>query len=106
MIGASFTWPSGKPVQFRIGLHIGDVVAGVIGTERLQYDVWGDTVNTASRMESTGEPGRIHISGTLADALGDQRGLEGTRRDWKVVERGQVEVKGKGKLTTYWLEGA
>ena len=103
MIGASFTWPSGTSVQFRIGLHIGDVVAGVIGSERLQYDVWGDTVNVASRMESTGEPGRIHVSEFFADALRDWKGLEGTGRDWKVVERGMVEVKGKGQMQTYWL---
>ncbi|MCO6465930.1 MAG: tetratricopeptide repeat protein, partial [Bradyrhizobiaceae bacterium] len=62
-------WPNGEPLQLRVGLHIGTATAGVIGTERLQYDVWGDTVNVASRMESTSEPGRIHVSEAFANAL-------------------------------------
>ena len=55
-------------VQFRIGMHTGPVVAGVIGTKKFIYDVWGDSVNVASRMESTGEPGRIHVTGAVEAA--------------------------------------
>ncbi len=80
-------------IQVRIGLHCGPVTAGVLGTERLQYDVWGDTVNVASRMESTGEPGRIHVSQAFAVALGAG-----------VTPRGELEIKGKGLMKTYWLE--
>jgi class 3 adenylate cyclase len=98
MIATSFTWPNGQPIQFRIGIHCGPVVAGVMGTQRLQYDVWGDTVNVASRMESTGEPGRIHISEAFAQLL--------TAESLTLLPRGLVEVKGKGSMHTYWLEGA
>jgi class 3 adenylate cyclase/Tfp pilus assembly protein PilF len=79
-------------IQVRIGIHCGPVTAGVIGTERLQYDVWGDTVNVASRMESTSEPGRIQVSEAFANALG-----------CGVIPRGDVEIKGKGSMNTYWL---
>jgi adenylate cyclase len=65
----AFTWPNGTPLQFRAGIHIGPATAGVIGTQRLQYDVWGDTVNVASRMESSGEAGRVHVSEAFADNL-------------------------------------
>ena len=101
MISSTFTWPDGTPVQTRGGIHLGPLTAGVIGTKHLQYDVWGDTVNVASQMESTGEPGQIHISGTFAKTL---KGLQGTGMDLKVEERGEVEVKGKGSMQTYWLE--
>jgi class 3 adenylate cyclase len=86
-------------IRVRIGLHCGPVTAGVIGTERLQYDVWGDTVNVASRMESHGEPGRIHVSEAFANALTSC--LPDTLTLFK---RGLTEVKGKGPMTTYWLE--
>jgi len=89
---------AGKPAV-RVGLHCGPLVAGIVGEERLQYDVWGDTVNVASRMESTGEPGRIHVSQAFAQALSGREG-DGLR------ERGTLVVKGKGQMKTYWLEGA
>ncbi|RPI66268.1 MAG: adenylate/guanylate cyclase domain-containing protein, partial [Ignavibacteriae bacterium] len=115
------TLPSG--LQVRIGLHVGAVTAGVIGTERMQYDVWGDTVNVASRMESTGEPGRIHVSSSFALALNGERANErkgetdvipsdseerGTSSQLPVtrslIPRGEMEIKGKGIMKTYWLE--
>ena len=118
---AEFYWPmSNEPratsdrVQFRIGIHSGPVTAGVIGKERLQYDIWGDTVNTASRMESTGEPGRIQVSSPFATALGNGQWGIGNRDEnhspfpipYSLTERGEVNIKGKGLMVTYWLEGA
>jgi len=87
-------------IKVRIGVHCGPVTAGVIGTQRMQYDVWGDTVNVASRMESTSEPGRIHISEAFAHAVQQTT----TDAPFSIVERGSVEIKGKGAMKTYWLE--
>ena len=70
------------------------MVAGVIGSRKFIYDLWGETVNIASRMESHGLPGRIHVSGTMARKLKDRFRLE---------ERGQLPIKGVGAMTTYWL---
>ncbi len=82
-------------LEVRIGIHVGKLTAGIIGTERLQYDVWGDTVNIASRMESTGEAGRIHVSESVAQQLSGQA--------FTCIQRGTVNIKGKGNMTTYWL---
>ena len=85
---------TGYDLGIRIGIHSGSVVAGVIGTKKFIYDLWGDTVNTASRMESTGMPGRIQVSEATQALLKGQFALE---------ERGEIEVKGKGKMRTYLL---
>jgi guanylate cyclase len=91
------TYAAPGPLSFRVGINSGPAVAGVIGTRKFQYDVWGDTVNTASRMESHGEPGRIQIGHATNDLIKD---------DFATSLRGLIEVKGKGQLTTWWLEGA
>jgi adenylate cyclase len=84
------------PLALRIGIHSGPVVAGVIGRHKFSYDLWGDTVNLASRMESHGEPGRIHVSAAARDLLGEQFRLE---------DRGVVAVKGAEPMKTFFLLG-
>jgi adenylate cyclase len=88
--------PQGREVPLRMGLAAGPVVAGVVGARRFFYDVWGDAVNVASRMESTDPEGRIQLPQALYERLKDAFVLE---------ERGDVEVKGKGVMHTWYLVG-
>jgi class 3 adenylate cyclase len=88
--------PKGRMVPVRIGIASGPVVAGVVGTRKFFYDVWGDAVNTASRMESTGEAGKIQIAPRTRELLADRFVLE---------ERGVIEVRGKGPMRTWFLIG-
>ncbi len=91
-------------IDVRIGLHSGPISAGVIGTSRRTWDIWGDTVNVASRMESTGDVGRIHLSDAFARSLANDLRSQPTSTALRIVPRGEVQVKGKGTMMTHWLE--
>lgn len=86
----------GEKLSMRVGINAGPVVAGVVGTKRFLYDLWGDAVNTASRMESTGVPGKIQVTKDIVDLVGDCFNFE---------SRGLVHVKGKGEMETSFLTG-
>lgn len=88
--------PHAADINFRMGINSGPVLAGVIGRKKFSYDVWGDPVNVASRMESHGEPGRIQISRATYDLISD---------DFLFEPRGAINIKGKGKMETWYLVG-
>ena len=86
----------GTSLRVRIGINTGPIVAGVIGKRKFTYDLWGDTVNLASRMESSGVPGLVHVSESTYEAL---------KGDFDLEERGITQVKGVGEVRTYFLKG-
>jgi class 3 adenylate cyclase len=89
---AELSRTTGEPLAIRVGVHSGPVVAGVIGRTKFGYDLWGDTVNVAARLEETGVPGVVHASGATVALLADA---------YLVDTRGEVELKGKGRVTTF-----
>lgn len=93
---SQFLRNDGAAFQLRVGIHTGPVVAGVIGTKKFIYDLWGDTVNIASRMESHGLPGTIQVTQDVHDRLRDY---------YQFQPRGEISVKGKGAMLTYLLTG-
>ena len=89
--------PSQGFVQIRIGFHSGPCTAAVVGTRLPKYTIFGDTINTASRMESNGESGRVHCSDQSEELLRIQA------PEISVKCRGEIHVKGKGQMTTFWV---
>lgn len=89
--------PFEEQVSIRIGINTGPAIAGVIGVKKFIYDLWGDTVNTASRMESYAEAGKIQITSEVYESI---------ENEFECQSRGLINVKGKGSMTTYFLIGA
>jgi class 3 adenylate cyclase len=87
---------NGQQLSMRIGMHTGTVVAGIVGKQKYSYDLWGDVVNTASRLEGSGLPGRIQVTDVVRSRLSEEFQFE---------SRGPVELKGKGMVDTWFLNG-
>ena len=81
--------------ELRIGIHTGAVVAGVVGIRKFQYDIWGDAMNLAARMEQSGEPGKINISQDTYEIIKDR---------FTCIRRGRIEAKNKGEIDMYFVE--
>jgi len=88
--------PGIRTFEMRIGIHSGNVVAGIVGVKKFAYDIWGDTVNTAARMEQNSEAGKINIS---------ERTYELVKDEFNCEYRGEIDVKNKGKMKMYWVNG-
>jgi class 3 adenylate cyclase len=88
----------GKEIfEIRIGIHTGPVVAGIVGVKKFAYDIWGDTVNIASRMESSGEAGKVNISGATHELV---------KKKFNFIHRGKIQAKNKGEIDMYFVEHA
>jgi class 3 adenylate cyclase len=93
----------GKPAfEMRVGIHTGPVVAGIVGVKKFQYDIWGDTVNTASRIESNGESGKVNISQATYELLKSTE--QGRSADFAFENRGKIKAKGKGEIKMWFVQ--
>ena len=92
-IAGEFKDNHGNSIKLRIGINSGPAVSGVIGKSKFAFDVWGDTINTAARLESLGEPGKVHISERTYQLIKEKFGLN--------LTQSEVTMKGKGKVKTY-----
>jgi class 3 adenylate cyclase len=105
MVRAALEIVSGNAVlpieasKLRIGINCGPVIAGVMGGSRLSYDVWGDTVNVAARMEEHSHPGRILCTNDVAQKLAQHQ-------EFAVIAREPLDIRGKGLMTTYWVSSS
>ncbi len=101
-----YTSENGYQIRFRVGIDCGPMVAGVIGRKKFIYDLWGDAVNTAARMEQFGEPGRIQITDRFKESLERSASELATGDDapFTFIERGDIEIKGKGVMKTWWMQ--
>ncbi|MCX6146388.1 MAG: adenylate/guanylate cyclase domain-containing protein, partial [Candidatus Kapabacteria bacterium] len=96
---SNYVTEDGTKIDFRVGLDAGPVVAGVIGEKKFIYDLWGDTVNTASRMETNGMSGMIHVTDKFKKIIENDKLIN----NFKFESRGEIDIKGKGKLKTWFM---
>ena len=97
--------PTGAALKIRVGVHTGHIVAGVVGQDKFMYDIYSDAVNTASRMESHGEPDKVHVSSDFMRHLLNRFAMtKNTQHGYSFENRGEMDIKGKGKMKTYFLK--